>query len=67
MSNGFDIVKLQEMKDAKAGGRCPWCKKDMFNTSKDDFDDAISFKEFGISGLCQQCQDDAFNQPEEGD
>lgn len=29
-----------------------------------DFRDEISQKEFGISGLCQECQDGVFNGPE---
>jgi len=29
--------------------------------SADSFDDLISRKEYGISGLCQKCQDDTFS------
>ena len=29
--------------------------------NKDDFRDELSKKEFGISGLCQECQDDFFD------
>jgi hypothetical protein len=32
-----------------------------------NFDNALSIKEFGISGLCQDCQNDVFQAPEEED
>jgi hypothetical protein len=31
----------------------------------DTFKDALSEKEFGISGMCQGCQDQVFCEPEE--
>jgi len=31
----------------------------------DTFKDALSEKEFGISGMCQACQDSVFCEPEE--
>jgi len=37
--------------------KCPFCKKDMSNPT---FKDSKSKKEFEISGLCQDCQDDVF-------
>ncbi len=36
---------------------CPICLKDI-NTR--DFKDNLSVKEYGISGLCQKCQDKIF-------
>lgn len=42
-------------------GLCPFCAK-AIETS--DFKDDLSRKEFGISGLCQACQDDTFGTPE---
>ena len=49
---GFEKeVKLVE------DGKCPWCKKPI---NMIDFKDALSVKEFGISGLCQRCQDSFF-------
>lgn len=44
--------------DSVKAGKCPWCE----NTKLDrkDFKNEISWKEFGISGLCQECQDDFF-------
>ena len=38
-------------------GRCPICKEKI---NKDEFRDDKSRKEFGISGLCQSCQDNTF-------
>lgn len=36
-------------------GKCPFCKKEV-----GEFRDALSRKEFSISGLCQKCQDKVF-------
>lgn len=38
-------------------GDCPFCGKKIF---KGSFRDAISMREYGISGLCQNCQDEFF-------
>lgn len=38
-------------------GKCPECGKTI---DPDDFRDALSRKEYSISGLCQQCQDKVF-------
>ncbi len=38
-------------------GKCPTCQKEI----KDDgFRDTLSRKEYGISGMCQECQDKTF-------
>jgi len=39
-------------------GKCPWCGSTKLG--REDFKNEISFKEFGISGLCQECQDGFF-------
>ena len=39
---------------------CPMCGKEIT-----EFKDALSEKEFGISGMCQNCQDSVFDAPEE--
>jgi len=50
---GFEKeIELVEQK------KCPFCKNPV-NT--EDFKDALSKKEYGISGLCQKCQDSFFN------
>lgn len=38
-------------------GKCPFCGKTI---KQEDFRDELSRKEFGISGLCQNCQDAMF-------
>lgn len=45
---------LMEMFKLRAEGKCPFCKKDMKDAT---FRDELSRKEFGMSGLCQECQD----------
>ena len=37
--------------------KCATCGKDI---AYDDFRDALSRKEYGISGMCQSCQDSVF-------
>lgn len=32
-----------------------------------EFTDALSTREYAISGLCQKCQDEAYNHPEDDD
>lgn len=45
-----------EVKEVEKGN-CPFCKKPILMS---DFRDQLSRKEFKISGLCQNCQDDTF-------
>lgn len=45
---------------AQAGNGCVMCGK-----PATQFRDAISQREYKISGLCQQCQDKVFVEPEE--
>ena len=45
---------------AMAQGKCVLCAADA-STFKDD----ISAKEYTISGLCQECQDEAFDEEED--
>lgn len=40
------------------GNACVTCGSDAVKPS--DFRDALSRKEFGISGMCQKCQDSVF-------
>lgn len=48
---------LQEMHHKRENGQCPFCGKDMTNPT---FRDEQSKKEFKISGICQECQDNYF-------
>jgi hypothetical protein len=41
------------------------CGKDMTNATPLDFIDDLSWTEFNISGLCQDCQDMAFGDEDE--
>jgi len=41
---------------------CPFCTK---KVSIEDFSDPVSIKEFKISGLCQECQDSFFEDPDQ--
>lgn len=47
--------KEMERKDQ---GKCPFCGKEI--NPETDFRDDLSRREFKISGLCQECQDDIF-------
>ena len=38
---------------------CPFCK---LQITLNDFRDILSVKEYNISGLCQNCQDDVFEE-----
>lgn len=38
-------------------GNCPTCRKAI---NMKDFKDELSKKEFQISGMCQECQDEVF-------
>lgn len=55
---------LGAMVDSLDAKKCPICKVD---TSSPVFKDELSKKEFGISGMCQSCQDDIFCEPPEED
>lgn len=43
--------------DAVDAGICPFCHVPII---PNEFRDALSLKEFRISGLCQKCQDETF-------
>lgn len=43
--------------DAVQAGKCPFCGKQI---DPNEFRDALSKKEYTISGLCQNCQDEMF-------
>lgn len=42
---------------AVAHGFCPFCEREV---KDEEFRDDLSRKEYSISGLCQQCQDEMF-------
>ena len=57
--DGFDLNLFGRIRDlAVVGKSCVTCGKPAA-----DFRDEVSRKEFGISGLCQRCQDEFFVEP----
>lgn len=55
-SMGFDIVKIKKLVKQ---GKCVLCER---KVEKAEFRDKISEKEYLISGTCQSCQDDTFQE-----
>lgn len=53
------LYQMQEYSYRKRNKKCPLCDKDMSNP-RGQFRDVLSYKEFQISGLCQDCQDKVF-------
>lgn len=51
-------------KDAIDHSKCPLCRCDI---DKTQFADALSLKEYYISGMCQNCQDEVFRSGHEDD
>ena len=43
--------------------KCPFCPKQIEDLQK-DFNDELSRTEYGLSGLCQECQDRVFSEEE---
>ena len=43
-------------------GMCPFCSTPV---TMEDFRDDLSRREFEISGMCQKCQDEVFQEPDE--
>jgi hypothetical protein len=54
-----DLI-FPNMRKLKEAGRCPTCAKPVGK-----FRDDLSRREYGISGMCQKCQDSIFNVKEE--
>ncbi len=52
----IDLIFPQAVKD-KANFVCPICHAKI---NPEEFKDALSVKEYQISGLCQKCQDATF-------
>ena len=54
-----EIVKKFFPKEVKRieARQCPFCGERVF---LDEFRDALSVREYNISGLCQKCQDKTF-------
>lgn len=52
---------LGEHVDRFEKGLCSWCGAKVYPTA---FRDSLSFREYGISGMCQKCQDASFGTEE---
>ena len=48
---------LPEAIERMKNNKCPICNSEI---KPSDFKDRLSVKEFGISGMCQKCQDKTF-------
>ena len=58
----IDIMRqagLSEHVSLFQAGQCPFCRK-ILNLMT-EFRDELSRKEYRLSGLCQDCQDETFN------
>ena len=55
----MDIVHLKER---MRKGLCPLCGKPIVYA---EFRDSISLQEYDISGMCQTCQDEFFDEEDE--
>ena len=47
-----------QAQDQINAGKCPLCGAEI--NGVDEFKDEASMREFGISGMCQKCQDETF-------
>ncbi len=62
--NDLPVDKIfPEAKIARDSLQCPFCGKTVIPDK--EFKDELSLIEFGISGLCQSCQDDMFNEDDD--
>lgn len=59
MTNQLIKQAFPQAVEITAEGKCPFCGKKI--DVETEFKDELSKKEFGISGLCQSCQDEFFN------
>lgn len=57
------LKEADRMLKARGAGVCPGCGKVI--RTETEFRDNLSRKEYGISGLCQDCQDDVFGLEDE--
>jgi hypothetical protein len=55
-----DLI-FPDKRKLKEEGKCPTCKLPIKDA---DFVDRLSRREFEISGMCQKCQDEIFNEDE---
>ena len=58
-SNGSCTSLRREVNKAISSGRCAWCNASETKV-QEGFKDNLSKKEYQISALCQNCQDEVF-------
>ncbi len=56
---GETIKAVEPFFELRKQNKCPFCKKDTENA---EFDNSLSRREFEISGLCQNCQNETFKE-----
>jgi len=63
MTDALDVLSIanfgRSRTESLAGNICVFCGE-----SATEFRDALSEKEYGISSICQQCQDEIFGGPD---
>lgn len=58
--NNLNALGFDEEIQRVENNQCAFCGSD--KTKPEDFRDELSRKEYEISGICQRCQDDIFNE-----
>lgn len=56
---------IRNARNLREQGKCPFCTADINSANPEEFRDELSWKEYRISGLCQKCQDQVFENEEE--
>jgi hypothetical protein len=59
VKNNLKILGFDKEVGKVEQGLCPFCDQPV---SEKDFRDEISRREYELSGMCQNCQDQTFNQ-----
>jgi hypothetical protein len=57
-------IGFSEAVDLVENGKCPICSKEI---NINDFHDALSLREYEISGMCISCQNEIFAEQDETD
>ena len=64
LQDAIDHITMEFLGRTRKSGFCVECGREV---KLEDFRDDPSRKEYSISALCQECQDQVFEQPEEMD
>ena len=63
IENSLEKFCKEKFNSSRKDDKCIRCGSEKIEIS--DFTDIVSVKEYRISGLCQECQDEVFNEDEE--